>query len=917
MRTIIAVMALLVGELYAKVTADTADARRDMEKFDQAGAASAAKAAANARKIEASRKAEEDAAGKVRVAEAALEALRGKEGVTDAQLVRATEALAAARRKHDSQIQTTLRLQQEAVLLKEQEAAATERAAAAVEAKAAKDEQAAAKLRAKAVAEALAAREAERGNRSVLAFTGSLIGAGVAGGVAGTAIAAGLVGVPVVLAGIAIAMQRTSNDMVRTWTDTTSELADGAEDVTAPLRDELVLAADQVTAGFRRMRPELKAMAADAGPSITMLVDGVVRLSTNALPGMRKSVQESGQAVAGLNALMDHAGRGASDFFAEITEGAPAAGRSAGELGLMLEDLLGFGGRIVAMLANDFQGTFADARVVIDQTTDAAESLGEGAFPALASTGSTVLGVLSSILDILGPMAPAIGTVVGVMLSARAGAAIFGAAGDVVGRVGDRMQATEQKSGRLGSSVRGLGTALSFIGPYGAIAGAALFGVAAGAEAAFGSVDELTAKLMAGGAAAEQASMKLGQNEVALNALTSFGKKVGELFVPSMSQATVEIAKQREAMTVLQRAQVDASAASANHSLAIDRFGKNSEQAQNASAILGLRQQQLRDAQYEAARATQTLVDRMQEQLNLSLTLAGSNLALRMSTTSYQQAQKNLNDVLKTGTASELEIKAAKEQVESAGQNLIIAAGKEAAAHYANQQSVDAQTASLKAQQAKAIELASTMEGPLPLALQTVIANMDDTALAANGVTKTVDGAGNAVYRLPPGKTMEIKANDHATKIIDHVQHKLDNMRDRWVNVFINEVIGNSTRNDNPHNLPLPLPTGGVQPRADGGAFKANQLLKVGERGEEYAMFPADGHMFTAAETRAIDQMMNRSQSTGGDVSVPRGDASSAAAGSNGRSVHIGELHLHEVKSLPSKQWIRNQLHDIAEGVLA
>ncbi|MDT7783146.1 MAG: hypothetical protein QOF58_1565, partial [Pseudonocardiales bacterium] len=802
----------------------------------------------------------------------------------------------------------TIQLQQEAVRLTEQEAAANDKAAAAVKAKAAKDDEAAGKAKAKAAADAMATRESERGNRSALKFTGSLVGLGAAGGVAGVAIAAGLVGVPLLMAGLALTVQQGTDEMQRALMDTGSELHDGLEEITAPLRDELVLATEQVTAGFRKMRPELKAIAAEAGPAVTMLVDGVVKLAVNALPGMRKSVQESGQAVAGLNALLDHTGTGISDFFAEISEGAPAAGRSAGELGLILEDLLGFAGRIVAMLANDFQGTFADARVVIDQTTDAVEGLGGGAFPALAATGSTVLGVVSSILGALGPMAPAIGTVVGVMLSARAGAAVFGAAGDAIGRAGDKMQAAEPKGSKLGGAVRGLGSALSIIGPYGAIAGAAIFGVSAAADAAFGSVDQLTAKLMQGGAAAEQAGKKLSQNSAFLAPLTEFGQWLGSKFIPTMADATVEIASQREAMTVLQRAQLDASAAAANHSLAVDRFGKNSKEAAAASAILGLRQQQLRDAQSDAARATQTLVERMQEQLGLSLLLAGNNLALRMSTTAYEQAQKNLNDTLKTGTATSLEIRAAKEQVESASLRVIEAAGKEASAHFANQASVEAQTAALHAQQAKALELAAAMEGPLPAALQTVIANMDDATLSASGATRTIDGTGAAVIRLPDGKEVKISAQDNASTVIHGVKSNLDTLQDKWINVFINEVVGNKAPNTNPSNLPLPLPTGGVvPPRADGGPLKAGQMYKVGERGQEYAMFPSDGYMFDASQTRAIDQMVRGM----GTSSVPAARGGDAPMMGGGQTVHkTNNVTLNAIPGIQTMQQLRDMQHE-------
>ena len=798
-------MALLVGELYARVTSDSSAYRRDMQQVDRKGEQSAKLAEAHGKRIEAS--------------------LKGN---------------SAALRDTD---------------------------------------------------------------RHAGAFVKTLTGMAAAGGGAGVAVAGGLALFPLLLAGIAAAALSADDAVTDALGDLGSEASQTVREISEPLRDELVLAAGQATAGLRKISPELKAIAAEGGPSVTMLVDGFVRLAVNAMPGARKAAAESQAAFAGLNAMLDRTGSGLSDFFEQTAEAAPGAGRAAGDAGRLIEDLLGSLGALAADLAQQGAGPWSQFVGVVDQTTDSALDLGENALPSVASSASALLSVVSRILDVLGPLAPMLGTIGGVLLSYKAGAAVVGAAGDALTRLGGRMETATVGGTRLTGATRGLGSALGAIGPWGAVAGGSLLALLAVTDKLYGSTDKLAQGLMAGGNAAEAAGKKLKQN--AADAAVMQGNAnglvalYGKLFVPTMKDAEKAVAEQRASMTSLQRAQSDAAAAAADHDRAVEKYGSSSLAAASASITLAQRQKDLERAQYDAAQATKTLLDRLTEQQALALGLAGNNLQLRIATTQYESAQKTLNDTLKTGTASALEIKSAKEGVESAALSLIQAAAKESLAHYQNQGSVEAQTAALNAGNAKALELASTMSGPLPAALAIAIANMDDAALSALGATREIDGTGAAVIRLPNGKVVKIEANDYATAKINDVQTALNTLpASKTVEVHIKQLL--STQGPTVADLGNPaavLPP----PRAGGGDVRGGHTYQINEHGQELFAPGMDGAIIPATQTRHLMTLL--------DAMSDRG-APALTAASSGRSTTV-YVTMQAVKSLPTAQQLRDVLHDV------
>ncbi|GLY55174.1 hypothetical protein [Lentzea sp. NBRC 102530] len=629
----------------------------------------------------------------------------------------------------------------------------------------------------------------------------ALAGLAAAAPVAGVAVAGGLAIAGGAFAGLAV-LTLASNDKVReSFSDLSDHVKSRAQEMAAPLEKNVVNAAKTLQNTFDSL--DLEEGFKAAAPAIDHTVAGIDQLARRAIPAMIRATKDSEPAFIGMRGFLGDLGDGLGEFFDEIRGGAPTAGRVFDEFGDIVRDTLGLTGGLLADLSNNGVGTVTRLTGVFGQLTDITGDLGAGAMPALFGTASSVLGVLEGILDVAGPLAPILGVAVGTMLSAKAGVAIFGAAGDVVGRWGDRAVVAGEKGGKLRGAVGSLGSTLSMLGPYGAVAGGALLGVSAAADAAFGSVDQLTASLQAGGNAAAKATEQLKSNDEAFKFLTEeigVDRGILDLFITTTQEASEAVTDQRSKLTTLQRAQQDAAKAAADHSFAVEKYGAESDKAAATSAILTKRQADLKTAQDDAARATKTLTERLIEQQMAALGLANDNLALRMAQFAYEDSVKATSEAINTYGKKSKEARDAMLAQESAALRLIQAAGVEAAAHYDNRDSIEATEAAYNATNAKALELAANMTGPLPAALATMILNMDNASLSALGATRSIDGTGTAIITLPNGKVVKIEANDQATSKIQGIQREVDAMRGKTIDIWIRQLVSTSP-NEKPANL--------------------------------------------------------------------------------------------------------------------
>jgi hypothetical protein len=89
-----------------------------------------------------------------------------------------------------------------------------------------------------------------------------------------------------------------------------------------------------------------------------------------------------------------------------------------------------------------------------------------------------------------------------------------------------------------------------------------------------------------------------------------------------------------------------------------------------------------------------------------------------------------------------------------------------------------------RAYAAEVVKMAQAANGNGTPALRSMIGGLTDTELAAAKATKTVDGAGNAVIRLPGGKEIKVDAKDNASAPINAIA-------DRDYKAKVDVVIGN------------------------------------------------------------------------------------------------------------------------------
>lgn len=209
--------------------------------------------------------------------------------------------------------------------------------------------------------------------------------------------------------------------------------------------------------------------------------------------------------------------------------------------------------------------------------------------------------------------------------------------------------AAGEKVAVAGSKVSG---ALTKVGSGLPLVGAALIAVDVATEALNSSFDEMAAGMAKGGLAAEQMRAELARNDAEMQTSKTlaggYAHYLGFDWVrahlagaQTTDEFTKKLADQRAQMTAVQRATYDVGVAQGDYQLALDRTGPTSQQAAAAAGVLSQATQRQKDLQEQAADATKTYTDRINEQRDAMLGEMGTAIryqdALAAVTTSVQQ----------------------------------------------------------------------------------------------------------------------------------------------------------------------------------------------------------------------------------------------------------------------------------------
>jgi len=295
-----------------------------------------------------------------------------------------------------------------------------------------------------------------------LVFAGAFAGLPVAAGAAAAATIAALGIVPIALAAGAAKIQAGNEDVARSYSQLGNTATTVMTEASSVLTSGLVKGTDRLTKGMLDLKPAMTGAFKLAAPAIDGVVDSVLVLTHEALPGVVTGLTKTEDAMRGVTALSQGIGRGVSDFFANISTGSASAATNAGTLGRMLQDLLGASGQLLANLSNGgttILPTFANA---LSQIYGIVLTLTGAGMSPLVSGVSGFITVVSGALGVvqaltsglggwLGPLAMAVGAFKAMdMLT-------FGKLTTGLSGVGTKLKEAEGARGKFAAGMSALG----------------------------------------------------------------------------------------------------------------------------------------------------------------------------------------------------------------------------------------------------------------------------------------------------------------------------------------------------------------------------------------------------------------------------------------------------------------------------
>lgn len=381
--------------------------------------------------------AEEDAAGRVRVAEVRLAEVRKNSKASAAQLAQAEERLASAQRAHAAARDRAIVTTEQFIDDQRRLAAAAGEASEAVEQQGRATEQVArrANIRFRAVMTGIVAGLPAASAAAVAAATG-IVGAGFAG-----------------LGAVAL---RNNAQIRDSFSDLSSEVQAGLAADAAVLTSTYVGVANRLGQAYQQLRPQMRDAFAASSPAVEHLTEGVIALAQNAMPGLLTSVQRSEPVFEGLRGLLGEVGSGVGEFAEELSNYSAEAGVGMEHLGSLIRGVLGETAPLLGTLTTAWAEHGDEVAEVITQIIGVVGGLAGSAMPALSTATGAALQVLSGVLDVIEPMLPVLGPLVGTWLSLAAAMkaigsvrGVIGSAASSVGDLATSMRDAETRGSRL------------------------------------------------------------------------------------------------------------------------------------------------------------------------------------------------------------------------------------------------------------------------------------------------------------------------------------------------------------------------------------------------------------------------------------------------------------------------------------
>jgi hypothetical protein len=691
---------------------------------------------------------------------------------------------------------------------------------------------------------------------------------------------------PLAFAAAGGAALKSNDDIKHSYKDLWEEVKADTKQAAQVLQPYGLEVARNLWGGFKTIEPQIRGIFAALGPQVVELSQGVVGLVTNLMPALQRSVQQSGPAVRGFSGLLRQLGTGLGQFFENISDKSVDIGRGLGFLGDIIQKLLGTAGQLLGTFATGWAQIGPQVSRVIDQLLSAVNGFVSGGMDPFVTTTKVAFGVLENILNVIGPLSGILGGASGWMLGAivswkllsgsigLAGKAwemlapatwatkLSGVSGRVdalansMGNFVAKTANSEAAGSRFANAATKVGNAVTNSLKYIPLLGAAVAGAQAGLDNMFPSADKLAGAILQGGAASADAqskirsySLTMGENS---NLTTIWGQIATKTFASTSTEVQEAIRKQRESMTEMERKQQDVTIAQRDYQYAVDKFGEVSPEAISAQKRLAGATKDVESAQRRAAQATQTHIDKIIEETNLLLGSVGGRLNYKAQLLSLEQSQRDYAKATAdaaTATTDRADKDLTARQAGIAYQQQLLATvtalGERVKAENANLSPSEQSRLATLAEHQEIARLATVAGKDAPEALLELAAGLSDSELAAMGVTREVDNTGKAVYRLPPGKSLNFPTNAPIAQAqVQNLDNAISNLKPGKNLRFVIDVVTNQP------GVSIP---GLIIPRASGGPITKGQGYLVGEERKPELFFPdTDGFMLNGSATERL-----------------------------------------------------------------
>lgn len=292
--------------------------------------------------------------------------------------------------------------------------------------------------------------------------------------------------------GVAALAQSSNKQVQDSWSGMWRNVVTISQNSSDQLVPQIVGSANAINASAQRLAPQLEQAFSYSGPAIVALTRGVTTFGENAMPGATAAARNSLPVFEGLATAAGTLGTAVGGAMQSASEHSREYGVVVSSTGAITGSVVTGVVSIVNDLGTAWAENASEINSAVDGVTTTISGLAEGVMPVLSFAMGSLADGVEVVTNVLGPVAPMLGTVGAAALNLWAGFKIISVAragvfafSTGVANLGARMETAGVKGAGLVASMRGVtvqssaaATAVQAAGAR-AATGAAGFGLAA------------------------------------------------------------------------------------------------------------------------------------------------------------------------------------------------------------------------------------------------------------------------------------------------------------------------------------------------------------------------------------------------------------------------------------------------------